>query len=1157
MPRLFDVGPLPQIKVPEVLDTNPLVPIDFGLISKATSEYSQMKFKMKQEERLARAQDATMLKAFADDILSVLKSEDGSDLAPISPFQKEAIGKVRERANEAINKMSAFIGVADYKSAYQVLFDTKANIFQDENYKTALSELQGLKGLMTEASKNPGKYDDVALGRLVEDMSMSKDPFDTKRFTSPSLAFFDQDKITSDFLSAYKPAEISEYKAFTPIGLDPRFDENLREGDVKGMYQLGPDAIKEDLDYSIRTNERYLQWLETRGIALGSKEYEDFLNGEVSHIIMKGPGVQYLTEDQEDGTKKILGAYKQTGTSGVKKVNDGDGSSSGKSSKSQTRNDEILYGISGETQPTAMATNWNESYDAYKTAYQENENMAMATRQAFNVITKGFAINGIGGDSPDDMENIINMVKQFGPQAVKDNITVTDNNGNINVEKENQIIDKWLPTAMKTYDERKILNNGEKYAMAGKYDEFMSMIPDKHKALAIKELQISQGPAGEIIIGNPKPRSGETMTEEDLAINAVLKAKEQIVDKYLKDSYESYVKPKEEKYDYKRLNPEEGTEAFAQDRMLAKAVADDVLSGNATFFSANESYNNGKAMYISNLNDKGAPPGDVGPWNDMRVLGIYTNPKSGSFGMVAYPRTPITDALAKTIQSWDPIFGGEPERNKYTDKGRLVREGSQWFYESNEQIIIPWNKFGRDFYDSYFSRNGSLAGVYDSLIHSLKGEVKDGEPVQIDFGGEPAYITPVGEGENRRFRITATKSLVEHIEDLPLPPSVSSSAPDPNKYESTKPPAPTPTEADSTQAVENLNSLGESKPYLKDILPSSGPIGTPPVIASVKAIEGRRPVANNKYGTWAQQSAPAQISVESGGDQSAVSPKGNVGVMQLSEAAAKEAAAMMGIEYDPERLKNDAEYNRAIGMKYQEMLYKKYDDVNLGLAAYNWGQGNIDKLIKEHGDPSKGEISWDEFAGYLPEETSGYVTNVTSKAKIETPTANPASDRVYETDAAGLKTVMERAGDRWRGIGNATRYLPKPKGTEAYGNLKFDENAGKNLGEVTQGVQSLLSTLNSNKFTEPLVISSSFRTPEQNEAAGGSHNSRHLKGNAIDISLTRGGGKELLQELRNAAKLGQAQIKKVYERFFGTANIKILGPHNSSDHNDHLHIELR
>lgn len=1151
MPRLFDVGPLPQIKVPEVLDTNPLVPIDFGTITKATSEYSKMKFQERQEDRLAKAQQGTMLKAFADDLLGVLKSEDGSDLAPISPFQKQAIGKVRDQTSAAVSKMSTLLGINDYKSAYDVLFSTKADIFQDDNYKTAVSELQSLKGLLGEAAKNPNKYDDVAVGKLVEDMAASNDPFDVKRFTSPSLAFFDQDKITSEFFKGYAPAEISEYKVFTPSGLDPSFDKNLREGDVKGLYQMGPDAIKEDLDYSIKTNERYQQWLESRGIEIGSKEYEAFLNSEVSGILMQGPGVQYITEDQEDGTKKILGAYKQTGVTGVKKVVEDDASSSSKSSKSQTRNDDILFGMSGETQPVAMATDWNQSYDAYKQAYTQNENLAMASAQAFNTMTKGFAINGVGGDSPDDMVNIINMVKQFGPQAVKDNITVTDANGNINVEKENQIIDKWLPTAMGAYDQRKILNNGEKYAMAGKYDEFIAEIPEKYRAKAISELKIAKGPEGEIIIGNPKPRPlGEVQTEEDMVINGVLTAKERIIDKYLKDSYNSYVAPKEEKYKFKRLNPEEGSEAFAQDRMLAKAVSDDVLSGNTTFYSANEKYNNGKPMYIKNLNDKAAPPGDVGPWTDMRVEGVYTNPKGGSFGLVAYPRTPISDDLAKSIQSKDPWGGDDPVTNDYTRQGRLVREGSHWFYESNEQIIVPWNKFGADFYDSYFSRNGSLAGVYDNLIHSLKGEIKDGEPVQVDFGGTPMYITPVGEGEARRFRITATASTVEKIEDLPLPPSVSSSTPDADKYKSKSYPAstPTPTDDQVAEATEKMTKLAEDKPYLKDLMPN-GRIGTPPAQPNIKGIVSDRPQANDKHKTWAQQVAPSQIQTESGGDQSAVSPKGNVGVMQLGEAAAKEAAAALGIAYDPERLKTDAEYNQTLGMQYQTLMFKKYDDVNLGLAAYNWGPGKVDALIAKIGNPAKQEVTWEEFAEQLPEETSNYVQKISGEANIKTPTPIPGGPRIYETDAAGLKTVMERAGEA--NLTPASEQID----IHSFKHISFDENAAANFDKLSTQAKKVLKTLENGKWE--LTTSSGYRTEEQNKAAGGADNSTHLSGNAIDISFRDKEGKLLYNAYMEARWAGKEKEKEFLIQHFGTSDLKIIGPHNSDDHDDHLHIETK
>lgn len=98
------------------------------------------------------------------------------------------------------------------------------------------------------------------------------------------------------------------------------------------------------------------------------------------------------------------------------------------------------------------------------------------------------------------------------------------------------------------------------------------------------------------------------------------------------------------------------------------------------------------------------------------------------------------------------------------------------------------------------------------------------------------------------------------------------------------------------------------------------------------------------------------IQAESNFNPSATSPAGAMGLMQLMPETAKE----LGVNnaYDPRE-------NVMGGVRYLKMLLERYDgQVDMALAAYNWGMGNLEK------NPDR-----------LPPETLSYVEKVNSYFK--------------------------------------------------------------------------------------------------------------------------------------------------------------------------------
>jgi membrane-bound lytic murein transglycosylase D len=106
---------------------------------------------------------------------------------------------------------------------------------------------------------------------------------------------------------------------------------------------------------------------------------------------------------------------------------------------------------------------------------------------------------------------------------------------------------------------------------------------------------------------------------------------------------------------------------------------------------------------------------------------------------------------------------------------------------------------------------------------------------------------------------------------------------------------------------------------------------------------------------------------ESSFDPRARSPVGAVGLFQLMPATAKRFGLRTGL-FD-QRL-NPEESARAAA-KYLAYLNGRYKNWRLALAAYNAGEGTVDKLLARY----KGH-SYDEIATSLPAETQLYVPKV-------------------------------------------------------------------------------------------------------------------------------------------------------------------------------------
>jgi soluble lytic murein transglycosylase-like protein len=89
------------------------------------------------------------------------------------------------------------------------------------------------------------------------------------------------------------------------------------------------------------------------------------------------------------------------------------------------------------------------------------------------------------------------------------------------------------------------------------------------------------------------------------------------------------------------------------------------------------------------------------------------------------------------------------------------------------------------------------------------------------------------------------------------------------------------------------------------------------------------------------------IEVESAGYPLAVSHVGAMGLMQLLPSTGEELAGKLGIEWMGPDTLFDPQVNVRLGTAYLRQLSDKYDgNVNIALAAYNWGPGRIDRRLR-------------------------------------------------------------------------------------------------------------------------------------------------------------------------------------------------------------------
>ena len=118
--------------------------------------------------------------------------------------------------------------------------------------------------------------------------------------------------------------------------------------------------------------------------------------------------------------------------------------------------------------------------------------------------------------------------------------------------------------------------------------------------------------------------------------------------------------------------------------------------------------------------------------------------------------------------------------------------------------------------------------------------------------------------------------------------------------------------------------------------------------------------------------------------ENAISHAGARGLMQFMPATAQEEATKAGLEYSPSRLISDPAYSMRLGSNHIERLISYYGgSYPLAIAAYNAGPGNVNKWLRQNGDPRTGAVDWLQWIEEIPFfETKNYVQRVVENAVV-------------------------------------------------------------------------------------------------------------------------------------------------------------------------------
>lgn len=837
MARIFDVGPLPQMTLPPAIDTQTIAPIDLKFMGQMMTDKNKTDIMARNADRQMMMAETSALHKMVDDMTGILKNPDGTDMTPYTKYQEEVFNRTKQRMNAAVSSVFDLYDRKDYPAAYRQMFTSQNEILQDKDFVRAYNENKAISKI-----QQTQNLDEWGVNKLLTEAADYTTPLEPEKLTLSNYAKFDAEGAIKPFIDSIKPVETSDYQMFD---MDPTDVTRMREGQIKIEQQQPAWVLEQQLKSMIDSSPRFQKYLQDRDISP-----EQYIQSTLAPHLIQGIGTSYIYEKDdngnytldEDGNKKVVGVYRIKSKEGKELAEDKggdkkDGSSSGSGGGYSW--DFMMSNATGATDQTVFNMEGIETVDAFKNTYYAAESQYQTVKQAFDVQTKG--LNIVGTDnSGDRVQDIINTVSKLGDlDLAKKQIKFLKKDGTEDIAAENNFFSTLFPQTVKAYTERQILAKGEEELMKDTYDYVAKSFSGGQEGLA--QLGITKGANGEVVFPSNYGKIHDTQRGQDIqnsipwqgkdrldsSVSQVDYQKDEIdkllskrMDKNLNERYDKYFKEEADVLKYWVIPDEASGEKYEQARQVSDQIKQQVLGNKIDFYAADVTLNNGLPMTIKKLNKKGGKPqsDNYKEWKDLDVVGVGIDAERSHFFVTAYPRVQVSDTDFFSLS------------NEKLENQHIEDLNGKKYLVSDTPIIIPWNKFGDSFYETFYSKFKSYKGLYDALVAEINESLPEGTPIKVDMGGRDVYITPNGPvGTNRTYGLYAPKEAVGDIEPNgpnDLPGNTTSNVSTPKT--STAPVAPIATDniplsiiGDNTEAVKGASDMADlfaEYPYLKDVV---------------------------------------------------------------------------------------------------------------------------------------------------------------------------------------------------------------------------------------------------------------------------------------------------------------------------------------------------